>query len=230
MKEIINSEPFILAITVLSYWIGTIANNRWNKPVTSPILIAVVILIPLLLLLNIDYPTYEQNTHLITFLLGPTVVALGYNMHKQFNVIKSNLLPILLTVFIGSLVGVLSVMAICFIFNAPIELMVAMEPKSVTMPIALGISERSGGILALTAVSVATCGIFGSVIGPWLLDKLKIKSRVAKGLAMGSAAHGVGTGRAMQMGRIEGAVAGMAIGLMGIFTAIIIPIIEMIMA
>jgi putative effector of murein hydrolase len=81
--------------------------------------------------------------------------------------------------------------------------------------------------LSLTAVSVAICGIFGSVIGPWLLDKLKIKSPIAKGLAMGSAAHGVGTGRAMQMGQIEGAVAGMAIGLMGIFTAIIIPIIEL---
>ena len=226
MRAIIESEPFILAITVLSFWIGLVINKKWNRPITSPILIAVVILIPILLLLNIDYETYEQNTHLITFLLGPTVVALGYNMHKQFNAIKANLIPILLTVFVGSLVGVLSVMGICLIFKAPIEVMVSMEPKSVTMPIALGISARSGGILSLTAVSVATCGIFGSVIGPWLLDKLKIKSHVAKGLAMGAAAHGVGTGRAMQMGRIEGAVAGMAIGLMGVFTAVIIPVIE----
>jgi len=226
MKEIINSEPFILAITVLSFWIGTLINKKWNKPITSPILLAVIILIPILLLLDIDYETYEEKTHLITFLLGPTVVALGYNMHKQYAAIKSNLFPILFVVFIGSLVGVLSVIGICFIFDAPVEVMVAMEPKSVTMPIALGISERSGGILALTAVSVATCGIFGSVIGPWLLGVLKIKSHVAKGLAMGAAAHGVGTGRAMQMGRVEGAVAGMAIGLMGIFTAVVIPVIE----
>ena len=227
IDEILHSEPFILAITVASFWRGTVVDARFHKPYTSPILLAVLILIPVLLLLDIDYPTYEKNTHLITFLLGPTVVALGYMMHKQVAAIKKNAVSILITVFIGSLVGVLSVIGICKLFNAPLEIMTAMEPKSVTMPIALGISERSNGLLSLTAVSVAICGIFGSVIGPWLLDKLKIKSPIAKGLAMGSAAHGVGTGRAMQMGQIEGAVAGMAIGLMGIFTAIIIPVIEL---
>ena len=226
MKEIINSETSILALTVFSFWLGTIINNKFQKPYTSPILLAIIILIPTLLLLDIDYQTYEKGTHLITYLLGPTVVALGYCMHKQVSAIKKNLWSILLTLFIGSLVGVLSVIGICWIFDAPTEITTAMEPKSVTMPIALGISARSHSILSLTAVSVACCGIFGSVIGPWLLDKIKVKSPVARGLAMGAAAHGVGTGRAMQMGQVEGAVAGMAIGLMGVFTAIIIPILE----
>ena len=176
IDEILHSEPFILAITVASFWIGTVVDARFHKPYTSPILLAVLILIPVLLLLDIDYPTYEKNTHLITFLLGPTVVALGYMMHKQVAAIKKNAVSILITVFIGSLVGVLSVIGICKLFNAPLEIMTAMEPKSVTMPIALGISERSNGLLSLTAVSVAICGIFGSVIGPWLLDKLKIKT------------------------------------------------------
>lgn len=226
MRELINSEPFILALTVFCYWIGTIIHKKYPMPITSPILLALILLIPSVLLLHIDYETYEKNTHLITFLLGPTVVSLGYNMHKQVSVIKSNKVSILLTILVGSIVGVLSIIGICALFNVPKEIMVSMEPKSVTMPIALGISERSGGILALTAVSVAVCGIFGSIIGPWLLSVLRVKSPVAKGLAMGAAAHGVGTGRAIQMGKIEGAVAGMAIGLMGIFTAVMIPIIE----
>ncbi len=226
MKELLHSEAFILGLTVFCFWLGTIINKRFQKPYTSPILLAILFLIPILLLLDIDYQTYEKNTHIITFLLGPVVVSLGYYLHKHVAAIKKNLVPILITIFIGSLVGVLSVIGICKLFNAPTEIITAMEPKSVTMPIALGISARSHGILSLTAVSVAICGIFGSVIGPWLLDKLKIKSPIARGLAMGAAAHGVGTGRAMQMGKIEGAVAGMAIGLMGVMTAIIIPILE----
>ncbi|MCQ2960022.1 MAG: LrgB family protein [Bacteroidales bacterium] len=229
MKNIINSEPVILALTIFCFLLGTLINKKYSKPYTSPILLAIIFLIPLLLVLDIDYPTYEKGTHVITFLLAPTVVALGYNMHKQSKSIKKNIVPILITVFIGSLVGVLSVIGICKLFNAPMEIMTAMEPKSVTMPIALGISERSHGILSLTAVSVAICGILGSVIGPWLLEKIKVKSPVAKGLAMGAASHGIGTARAMEMGPVEGAVAGMAIGIMGIFTSIIIPIIEKLM-
>lgn len=226
MKEIINSEVFIVGLTILCYWIGTLINNKYKKPITSPILIGLILIIPIVLLLDIDYETYEQKTHVITFLLGPTVVALGYNMHKQVQSIKSNLFPILITIFIGSIVGVLSIVGICYAFNVPTQLMVSMEPKSVTMPIALGISERSGGILALTAVSVATCGIFGSIIGPWFLSVLRVKSPVAKGLAMGAASHGVGTSTAIKMGPIEGAISGMAIGLMGVSTTIVIPIIE----
>ena len=228
MNEILHSESCMLAITVFCYWLGVIIHNKYPKPYTSPILLAIIFVIPILLLLNVDYPTYERGTHLITYLLGPTVVALGYSMHKQIVAIKKNLVPILFAVFLGSLVGVLSVIGICKLFDAPLEIMTAMEPKSVTMPIALGISERSHGLIPLTAVSVAICGVFGSVIGPWFLTKIGVKSPVARGLAMGSAAHGVGTGRAIQMGAIEGAVAGMAIGLMGVFTAIIIPIIEMV--
>ncbi len=226
MKEIINSEVFIVGLTILCYWIGTLINNKYKRPITSPILIGLILIIPIVLLLQIDYETYEQKTHVITFLLGPTVVALGYNMHKQVQSIKSNLFPILITIFIGSIVGVLSIIGICYAFNVPTELMVSMEPKSVTMPIALGISERSGGILALTAVSVATCGIFGSIIGPRFLSILHVKSPVAKGLAMGAASHGVGTATALKMGQIEGAISGMAIGLMGVSTTIVIPIIE----
>ena len=228
MRELLTSEPFILFLTVFCFWIGLVIHKKFYKPYTSPILIAIIILIPILLLLDIDYPTYEKNTHVITFLLGPTVVALGYTMHKQLGAIKKNLKSILTTICIGSLVGVLSIVGICKLFGAPIEIMTSMEPRSVTMPIALGISSRAGGILSLTAVSVAISGILGSVVGPWLLDKLKVKSPVARGLAMGAAAHGVGTARAMQMGQIEGAVAGMAIGLMGIVTAVVIPILEVI--
>ena len=104
-----------------------------------------------------------------------------------------------------------------------------MEPKSVTTPIAMSIAERSGGIPSIAAVVVIVVGIFGGITGPFILERLGIKSRIARGLALGSAAHGLGTARAMELGTIEGAVSGLAIGVMGIMTAIFVPVIEWIM-
>jgi len=226
MKEIITSEPFILSLSLACYYAGTLINNWAKKPYTNPLLIAIIIIIPILLLLDIDYKTYSEGSHIISFMLGPSVVALGYTLYKQIDNIKGNVRSILISVAIGSIVGVVSVLLICSIFGSPKEIMVSMEPKSVTTPIAIGLSEKSGGIPSLTAIVVVVCGILGSVVGPWFLDTIKVKSEVARGLAMGAAAHGIGTSRAIQMGKIEGAVAGMAIGLMGVLTALVIPIIE----
>ncbi len=226
MRDILTSEPFILSLTIACYYIGTIINNYVRKPYTNPLLISLIIIIPILILLNIDYETYSHGSHIISFMLGPAVVALGYTLHKQIDYIKGNVRSILISVAIGSIVGVVSVLLICSMFGSPKEIMVSMEPKSVTTPIAIGLSERSGGIPSLTAIVVVVCGILGSVVGPWFLDTIKVKSEVARGLAMGAAAHGIGTSRAMQMGQVEGAVAGMAIGLMGVLTAVVIPLIE----
>lgn len=226
MRDILTSEPFILSLTIACYYVGTLVNNWAKKPYTNPLLISLILIIPILLMLDIDYETYSKGSHIISFMLGPAVVALGYTLHKQIDYIRDNVRSILISVAIGSIVGVVSVLLICSLFGSPKEIMVSMEPKSVTTPIAIGLSERSGGIPSLTAIVVVVCGILGSVVGPWFLDTIKVKSQVARGLAMGAAAHGIGTSRAIQMGQVEGAVAGMAIGLMGVLTAVVIPIIE----
>ncbi|MCF0191204.1 MAG: LrgB family protein [Marinilabiliaceae bacterium] len=223
-----ESEAFLLLLTIGAYYVGVVINRKVRKPFTNPLLIAICLLIPVLTSLGIDYEHYEKGSHAISLLLSPTVVALGYTLHCQIKYIKGNVTRILLAITAGSIVGVLSVVAICLALNTPHLLMVSMEPKSVTMPIALGITSRTGGLLPLTAISVFICGIFGSIIGPWFLRKIGIKSPLAVGLAMGSASHGVGTSRALQIGQLEGAVAGMAIGLMGVWTAVVIPLVEQI--
>lgn len=227
VRSVITSEPFILALSVAAFGVGTYINNRVRKAYTAPILIAVIIVTAILLLLDIDYDTYAEGSHLITFLLNPTVVALGYALHKQSAHLKGNVIAILSVVALGAIIGVVSVVGFCRLMGAPDVITLSMQPKSVTMPIALGLSMRSGGLPALTAVSVMICGIFGSIIGPWFLKKLNVKSKLAQGLAMGTASHGIGTARAMQMGQLQGAIAGMAIGLMGIMTAIVIPLVEL---
>jgi len=129
-------------------------------------------------------------------------------------------------VFVGSAVGIVSVMLIAKLLGADHMLMASLAPKSVTTPIAMSLSEKSGGIPALTAAFVVICGIFGGLIGPILLRKLGIKSKIAQGLAMGSSAHALGTARAMEMGAVEGAISGLAIGIMGVMTALLIPFAE----
>lgn len=224
--ELLKSEPFILFLTIGAYYIGTQIQKRVHNPLVNPLLIALLIIIPTLLALDIDYPTYEKGSHAISLLLSPTVVALGFALHKQIKHLKGNVTRVLLAITAGSIVGVLSVVAVCMILGTPEILMVSMEPKSVTMPIALGITERTGGLAPLTAITVFVCGIFGNIVGPWFMKLIGIKSPIAQGLALGAASHGVGTARAMQLGQLQGAVAGMAIGLMGIWTAVVVPIVR----
>jgi len=128
----------------------------------------------------------------------------------------------------GGLGGILTVGGIAWLFGANKIMIETLLPKSVTTPIAIGISQRFGGIPALTAVIVVLVGVFGGIIGPYVLKKLGVESRVARGLAMGSGAHGLGMTRAIELGAVEGAISGLAIVLMGLMTAILIPILNFI--
>ena len=157
------------------------------------------------------------------------MVALGYALYRQVEQLRANAVSIVTSVVVGSVVGIVSVILIIRLFGAGHTVEASLVPKSVTTPIAMSISERAGGIGSLTAIVVILTGIFGSIVGPFVLRKLKITSRIAKGLALGSAAHGVGTAKAMEMGAVEGAVSGLAIGLMGLITALLVPLIERIL-
>ena len=137
-------------------------------------------------------------------------------------------MSILTSVFVGAIVGIVSVIVIGKVMGADQALIASLQPKSVTTPIAMGISEKTGGIPSLTAVIVVAVGIFGSIVGPVVMKALKIESRIAKGLALGASSHGVGTAAAIQIGAIEGAISGLAIGLMGVMTAVLIPVIRLI--
>jgi predicted murein hydrolase (TIGR00659 family) len=209
-----------------SYYAGVSLQKRTRIRILNPLITAMALIIPVLLLTGVEYKEFAEKTYIIHFMLGPSVVALGYILHKQIGHIRGNVGSIAAALLVGSIVGIVSVILIGKMLGSSQEVIASMQPKSVTTPIAIGISERSGGIPALTAVVVVLCGILGSVIGPWLLDKLKIKGKVARGLAMGASSHGVGTARALEMGPVEGAISGMAIGLMGVITAILIPFVE----
>ena len=174
--------------------------RRVNCALLHPILVSVAVLIAFVKLTGMPYEHYMRQTQIIDFLLGLSVVALGYVLHDQIYNIRGNVLSIVIAIVTGSAVGILSV--------------------------ALMLSANSGGIPALTSVVVIVVGVFGGIVGPWVLRKVGVESRIAKGLAMGAAAHAMGTARAMELGAVEGAISGLAIGLMGVATAVLVPILE----
>lgn len=193
----------------------------------NPLLVAIFFLAVLTNVLGVTYESFQRGSRIINFLLGPSVVALGYLLWEQVEHLKANVVSILTSVFFGSLVGIVSVMLIARMFGADRVLVASLEPKSITTPIAMSVAEKIGGIPSLTAVVVVAVGIFGGIVGPFILNKLGIESKIAKGLALGSAAHGLGTAKALELGTIEGAISGLAIGVMGIMTAILVPVVEL---
>lgn len=230
MRLLIESPEFILVLIFGSYLFGQWIFKKTRVAVLHPLIISIAIIILFLNVTKMDYDTFQQGGQFVSFLLGPSVVALGYILYQQMSYLKGNVVSILTSIFIGSITGIVSVILLAKITGADDALVMTLEPKSVTTAIAMNISAQSGGIPSLTAVIVLFCGIFGGIIGPFVLRILGIKSSIAKGLAMGASAHSVGTVKAMEMGVIEGAISGLAIGLMGVMTALLIPFIHQILS
>lgn len=230
MKLLIESPEFILVLIFGSYLFGQWVFKKTRVAILHPLIISIAIIILFLNITKMDYETFQRGGQFVSFLLGPSVVALGYILYQQMSYLKGNVVSILTSIFVGSVTGIVSVILLAKITGADDALIMTLEPKSVTTAIAMNISAQSGGIPSLTAVIVLFCGIFGGIIGPFVLRILRIKSSIAKGLAMGASAHSVGTVKAMEMGVIEGAISGLAIGLMGVMTALLIPFIHQILS
>ncbi len=230
MHSLVHSEIFDLALVIGTYIAATLLYKKTHLSLLHPLLTSIFVIIVILEMLDIKYESFQQGSHLIHFMLGPSVVALGYVLFEQMKYLKGNVVSILTSVFVGAIVGIISVIAIGKLMGADQSLIATLQPKSVTTPIAMGISEKNGGIPSLTAVIVVAVGIFGSIVGPAVMKVLGIESRIAKGLALGASSHGVGTAAAIQLGAVEGALSGLAIGLMGIMTAILVPVISYILS
>lgn len=226
LKPLFSGEVFLLTLVMGSFLLGVFLYKRTQITLLQPLLITMLIIIPFLKITGIEYQTFYEKTNILNFMLGPSVVALGYVLYEQIENVKGNVISILTSVFVGSVVGIVSVVLIAKAFGADRLLMASLAPKSVTTPIAISLAEKDGGAPALTAAFVVICGLFGGLVGPIILRRLGINSKIAKGLAMGSSSHALGTARAMEMGALEGAISGLAIGIMGIMTALLIPFAE----
>jgi predicted murein hydrolase (TIGR00659 family) len=190
-----------------------------------PVLVAIAALIAGLRALGIDYAAYDAGGRLLSFFLGPAVVALGVPLYRQLGAIRRGARATLVALGAGGAVGIVSACGVAALLGASPEVVRSLAPRSVTTPIAIEIAARAGGIPSLSAVVVILSGVFGAAVGPALLRAAGVRSRAATGLALGASAHGIGTARAVEEGEVEAAGAGIAIGLMGVATAVLTPLV-----
>lgn len=222
----LSSSPLLhLTLTLAAYLIGARLYRRFNlHPLLNPVLIAVLILVTVLVATDTDYATYFEGAQFVHFLLGPATVALAIPLYNQIERVRRSVVSLLSALVLGSLSAAGSAAAIAWALGASPQVVASIAPKSVTTPIAMGISEKLGGLPSLTAVLVILTGVLGATLGPILLNLLRIRDWRARGLAIGVGGHGIGTARAMQVNEVAGAFAGLAMGLNALATAILLPL------
>lgn len=221
--EIMSNPIILLAITFGIYYVARQIQKWTGWVVLNPILITIAALIALLQLTGISYETYEQGGQYIDFWLKPAIVALGVPLYQHLGQIRRQLLPILMSQLVGCLVGLVSVTLIASALGASHEVIVSLAPKSVTTPIAMEVCKTSGGIPSLTAAIVVIVGLFGAVFGFKILEVWRVRNPFSQGISMGTAAHAVGTSRAMEKGETYGAYSSLGLILNGVLTALLTP-------
>lgn len=220
-------QPLLwLAVTVSVFWAA-----RWlylksgGVALLHPVLVSVAVIVGLLLATGTRYGQYFDGAQFIHFLLGPATVALAVPLIEQVHVLRRNWLPISAALLVGSLTGIFSTMGLCWLVGIDGQMMLSLLPRSITTPIAMGVSDEIGGSAELTVVFVVMTGVLGAAFGVQLLGRLARRDPVATGFALGVTSHGIGTARAFEHSAQAGAFAGLAMGLNGALTAALIPLV-----
>lgn len=221
------ADPLLwLTVTLIAYVAADrISAALGRHPLANPVLIAVAFLAAILLATKTPFETYFQGAQFVHFLLGPATVALALPLHRHWPIVRKAALPILAALLAGALTAVVSAVGIAALFGAPYPVLAALAPKSVTAAIAMGVARGIGGEPSLTATLVIATGILGAVMVTPLMVLFRFTDWRARGFAAGLAAHGIGTARAFQVNPVAGAFAGIAMGLNGLVTAALVPLI-----
>lgn len=215
-----------LTLTLLAYLGGLWLYRRSGaSPFLLPVLTAVSAIIGVLLLTGTPYPVYFEGAKFVHFLIGPVTVVLAVPLYSQFARLKRMWLPISVALLAGSVTGIVSAVAIAWALGGSHETLLSLSPKSATMPIAMAVAEQVGGLPSLAAVAVAITGISGAIMARGLLNLLRIPDLAVRGFAVGITAHAIGTARALQVHETAGAFSALAMGLNGIATAVLVPVV-----
>ena len=224
--------------TVISFIVFKLAVALYKKvrsPLLNPLLVTVAVIIVLLCVFHIPLDSYESSVQLVSFLLGPATVALAYSVYRQRQILKQHFIPIFfITVacgilsgfLVGSVVSMISAYTLCELLGLGDEMATSFIPKSVTTPIAIAVSEQLGGITSITVAAVIITGILGAIFAPLMSKIFRVNNRIAKGVAIGTCSHAVGTTKALEMGELEGAMSGVSIAVSGLLTTAIVIIVS----
>ncbi|EPN1636957.1 CidB/LrgB family autolysis modulator [Cronobacter sakazakii] len=212
-----------LPLTLLVFFAARKLAVRLKSPLLNPLLVCMVVLIPFLMLSHIPYERYFQGSRILNDLLQPAVVALAFPLYEQLHQIRARWKSIITICFAGSVVAMVTGTSVALLMGASPEIAASVLPKSVTTPIAMAVGGSLGGIPAISAVCVIFVGILGAVFGHTLLNMMRIKTKSARGLAMGTASHALGTARCAELDYQEGAFSSLALVICGIITSLVAP-------
>lgn len=227
MKEaILNSNYFGLILSISLFVLAVKLKQRFKFALLNPLLVSTVLCIALLALLDIPYDNYKSSAGMLSFLLTPATVCLAIPMYRQLKLLRENLPAVACAITAGTCSSLLSILLMGKMFSLSNEHIVTLLPKSITTAIGMGVSEEAGGIVTLTVAGIIITGILGNMIAESVFRLFHITHPIAKGLALGTSAHAVGTAKALELGEIEGAMSSLSICVAGILTVILVPVVN----
>ena len=221
MSELASSPFFGITLTIVAYWVGVRAQEKTGLVVCNSMLITVALIIAVLTVFHIPYEDYYQGGSLINLFLGPATACMAVTVYAKMDLLKKYWLPVLAGCLAGTVTSIGSILVLSRLFGLDKDMTASLLPKSVTTPIATAVSEGHGGIVPITVAAVIVTGILGNLAAPFLVKLFRVKDPVAAGLGIGTCSHALGTAKALEMGETEGAMSGLAVGICGIFTALL---------
>ena len=222
MNEFLQDSVFFgVFISVVTYEIGALIKRKWNVAIFNPLLISIALIIVFLILFDVDYDTYDFGAQYLSYFLTPATVALAVPLYEQIEPLKNNWKAIIAGIFSGALTSALCVLILSIVMGLDHKQYVTLLPKSITTAIGMGLSEELGGIVTFTVAVIVVTGVIGNMFAEQICKLFHITDPVAKGIAIGSSAHAMGTAKAMEMGEIEGAMSSLSIAVSGLLTVVV---------
>lgn len=221
MEAVLESPYFGVALSIAAFFIGVKIHQKTKLAICNPLIIAIVLVIGVLLTFHIPYDAYNVGGEMIQLFLAPATACLSVSIYTKLDILKTYWLPIIMGCAAGSLSSMASVYGLCKLFRLEENVTASLLAKSATTPIAVSISESHGGVSSVTVAAVIFTGILGSILAPVLIRLCRVSDSIAAGLAIGASSHAVGTSKALELGEVEGAMSGLAIGICGVVTVII---------
>ena len=217
---------FGVFISVSAYMVGMWLKKKLKWGILNPLLVAVILVIAFLIGTGIPYSEYNEGASYISYFLTPATVCLAIPLYKQLELLKKNFAAVIIGITTGVLASAVSIFVMSLLFKLDHVYYVSLLPKSITTAIGMGVSEEAGGIVTITIVSIILTGIFGNIIGETWFKLVGINEPIAKGLALGTASHAIGTAKALELGEAEGAMSSLSIAVAGLMTVVAVPLVS----
>lgn len=221
MKELLcGSVYFGVLVSLIGYGLGVILKRKFKKTIFNPLLVSIIFVIIVLAGFGVDYVSYNNGARYLSYLLTPATVCLAIPLYQQLELLKGNYKAILGGIISGVFASFGSILLLAKLFNLTHEQYVTLLPKSITTAIGMGVSEELGGIVTITVAVIIITGVLGNIIGEFVCKAFRIEEPIAKGIALGTSAHAIGTAKAMEMGEVEGAMSSLSIAVAGLVTVL----------